>query len=159
MTNKKTDVVTELVTLIKKGNAHVPLTDAVADLPAELRGKKVRGLPYSIWQLVDHLRFTQWDIVEFSTAEGHESPEWPAGYWSEHITEVSDELWNGALQQIAKDQERFFKLLKDRADELLQPFPWGSGQSLFREAVLIADHNAYHVGEIIVLRRLLDAWE
>lgn len=158
MKNEKTAVVSELITLIQKGNAHVSFTEAVADLPAGLRGKKVRGLPYSIWQLADHLRITQWDIVEFSTGEGHESPKWPEGYWPEHQTHVDDETWNHTLKQIAADQKRFFQLLKEREDQLLDVFAWGEGQSLFREALLIADHNAYHVGEIIVLRRLLDAW-
>ncbi|WP_295117641.1 DinB family protein [uncultured Chitinophaga sp.] len=159
MKNKKADIITELVTLIQKGNAHVSMADAVAKLPAELRGKKVQNLPYSIWQLVEHLRITQWDIVEFCISADHKSPDWPKGYWTANKTEVDDKTWKASLKQIEEDQERFFKLLKEAGDDLLTPFEWGSGQSLFREAVLIADHNAYHTGEILVLRRLMDAWD
>ena len=159
MTEKKADIIEELITLIRKGNAHVSMADAVAKLPAALRGKKVQNLPYSIWQLVEHLRITQWDIVEFCISADHESPEWPKEYWTDNKTEVDDKTWKASLKQIEEDQERFFKLLRDAGDDLLTPFEWGSGQSLFREAVLIADHNAYHTGEILVLRRLMDAWE
>lgn len=158
MTTKQADIIKELITLLKKGNAHVPFPEAVNGLPAELRGKKVHNLPYTIWQLVEHLRITQWDIVEFCISGEHQSPEWPKGYWTEHKKDVTGKEWETSLKQIKHDQERFFKLLEEGRENLFVPFPYGSGQTLFREAVLIADHNAYHTGEILVLRRLLNSW-
>ena len=153
-------MVTELIQCIQKGNAHVPFEDAVAKLPKDLRTRIPKSLPYGIWQLVEHMRITQWDIVEFCTSAAHESPPWPKGYWPEEVPdEVSDDAWKRSLAQIAEDRARFFKLLQDPRRDLLEPFAHGDGQNLFREALLIADHNAYHTGEIIVLRRLLGNWQ
>jgi hypothetical protein len=155
---ERTKLVSELVTLIEKGNAHVTLWDALSDLPAELRGSTPDNLPYSIWQLVEHLRITQKDILEFSISDSYEEKEWPKDYWTEAITEVTDEQWEASINEIQQDQQHFFALLKDGSRDLFEPFSWGTGQNLFREAVLIADHNSYHTAEIVVLRRLLNAW-
>ncbi|MBT1687138.1 DinB family protein [Dawidia soli] len=159
-TAQRKTIVTELIQCIQKGNAHVSFEESVARLPAALRTRTPRSLPYSIWQLVEHMRITQWDIVEFCSSATHESPPWPKGYWPEEVPdEVSDYAWKKALAQIEEDRTRFFNLLKNPKRDLLEPFEHGDGQNLLREALLIADHNAYHTGEIIVVRRLLDAWE
>lgn len=152
-------VVVELVNLIDKGNAHASFEDAVNHVPLELLTRIPQDLPYSIWQLVEHIRIAQWDIVEFCLGPDHQSPKWPDEYWPDQAEVVTRAQWENSLAQIKADRERFFGLLKDPEIDLYQPFAYGDGQSLFREALLIADHNAYHVGEIIVIRRLLGNWK
>jgi uncharacterized damage-inducible protein DinB len=152
------ELVKTLEQLLTGGHAHATFDDAVEGLPAELRGKIPEGLPYSIWQLVEHIRITQWDILEFSRNPKHESPSWPEGYWPEETAPASDAVWKKCLTQIKSDLQEFIDLLKDPNVDLYAPFPHGDGQHLLREAMLIADHTSYHTGEIIVLRRLLGAW-
>lgn len=152
-------IILELISLIDKGNAHASFEDAVKEIPLELLTKAPDGLPYSIWQLVEHIRITQWDIVEFCSSPDHKSPKWPDEYWPKAVEAVTKEDWENSLAEIKKDRERFFDLLKDQEIDLYAPFDYGDGQSIFREALLIADHNAYHVGEIIVIRRLLHNWK
>jgi uncharacterized damage-inducible protein DinB len=159
-TAQRKTIVTELIQCIQKGNAHVSFEESVARLSKELRTRTPPSLPYSIWQLVEHIRITQWDIVEFCSSATHESPPWPKGYWPEEVPdEVSDHAWKKSLAQIEEDRTRFFNLLKNPKRDLLEPFEHGDGQTLLREALLIADHNAYHTGEIIVVRRLLGDWD
>lgn len=152
-------IVIELISLIDKGNAHASFEDAVKGISMELLTRVPEGLPYSIWQLVEHIRIVQWDIVEFCLSPGHQSPKWPDEYWPENPQAVTKEGWEKSLAQIITDRNRFFDLLKDQEVDLYTPFDYGDGQSVFREALLIADHNAYHVGEIIVIRRLLGDWK
>lgn len=140
------------------GHAHATFDDAVKGLPADLRGVVPEGMPYSIWQLVEHIRITQWDILEFSRNPKHESPAWPEGYWPKEAV-PSEAAWKKCLTQIKHDLKEFIDLLKDPDVDLYAPFPHGDGQHLLREAMLIADHTSYHTGEIIVLRRLLGAWK
>lgn len=150
-------VVDELIRLIEKGNAHASFEEAVDGVSPSLLTEIPAGLPYSIWQLVEHIRIAQWDIVEFCTDSDHQSPKWPEGYWPENVVTV--EQWKSALRQIKEDRSRFFDLLKDTDRDLSASFAHGDGQTLFREALLIADHNSYHTGEIIVIRRLLKDWK
>ncbi len=152
-------IVKELIRLIETSHAHVTFEDALADLPATLRGVTPENLPYSIWQLVEHMRIAQADIVDFSTSPDHQVLDWPKDYWTPAVETVDDDMWNDSLNEIREDKERFFELLRNSENELFQPFPWGDGQTLFKEAVLIADHNAYHIAEILIIRRLLGAWK
>jgi hypothetical protein len=151
-------LVKELINLMEKGQAHVTLEDALADLPPGLRGVTPDSLPYSIWQLVEHMRITQKDILDFSANDNYKELEWPKDYWTEANGHVSDEDWNAALEQISADRKAFIALLHDEKNDLTASFEWGNGQNLLREAMLIADHNAYHVAEIVVIRRLLKSW-
>jgi hypothetical protein len=148
----------QLIALLTGSNAHQSFEDAIKELPSELRGVKPDKLPYSIWQLVDHIRIAQWDILEFSRDAGHQSPPWPSGYWSEEVAPANEAAWQQALEQIRQDRDAFVGLLHDPERNLYAPFKHGNGQNLLREALLVADHTAYHVGEIIIIRRLLDAW-
>lgn len=152
-------IITELMALIEKGNAHLSFDAAIANLPSEMRTVVPERLPYSVWQLVDHMRIAQWDIVEFCISADHESPVWPDEYWSPNPEKVTEDTWKDCLIQIKKDRQRFFDLLKDSSTDLYTPIPHGTGQNIFREALLIADHNAYHLGEILVIRRLLNSWD
>jgi len=153
------NTVSELIELINKGNAHVTFEKAVDRLPKSLRTSIPFDLPYSIWQLVEHIRITQKDIVDFCINNNYKELNWPADYWGDNPNEIDDDTWNNALEEIKAEREKFFELLKDESNDLFKPFEWGNGQTLFREAVLIADHNAYHTAEIVVIRRLLKAWK
>ncbi|HVS93933.1 MAG TPA: DinB family protein [Mucilaginibacter sp.] len=157
MNDKEHEIlVNELLKLLNGGSAHAGFNDAVDGLPAELRGVKPDNLPYSIWQLVEHIRIAQWDMLEFSKGENHKSPDWPEGYWPKEPAPASDEAWERSLKQIGDDLDEFTALLK-RGD-IYKAFTHGHGQSILREALQIADHNAYHTAEIIIIRRLLGAW-
>ncbi|TPG63801.1 DinB family protein [Hymenobacter nivis] len=152
-----TAVRTQLLQLLEGRQAHLSFDAALEGLPAHLRGVQPANLPYSIWQLVDHIRIAQWDILEFSRDAAHQSPPWPAGYWTPDPAPATDAAWDEALAQIARDRAAFEALLHEPARDLYAPLAHGDGQTLLREALLIADHNAYHVGQIVLLRRLLGA--
>jgi uncharacterized damage-inducible protein DinB len=155
----KAGVVAELISLLTKGNAHATFEEATAGLTPAIWNQHVPEVPYTIWQLAEHVRIAQHDIVEFSLSEQHESPEWPAGYWPAKDATADEKLWQDTLDQIQADRQRFIDLLHDEKTDLLAKIPHGDGQTILREAMLIADHNAYHTGEIILIRRLLKAWK
>jgi hypothetical protein len=157
--NHDKEVIKTLEELLTGGHAHATFDDAVKGLPVELRGVVPEGIPYSIWQLVEHIRITQSDILEFSRDGAHESPKWPEGYWPKETAPADDTAWNNSLAAIKSDLKAFVALLKAPDAALYKPFAHGDGQHLFREALLIADHTSYHTGEIIVIRRLLGAWK
>lgn len=150
----------QLLTLLGGGEAHTDFETAIKDFPAELRGKVPDGLPYSAWQLLEHMRIAQRDILNFSAPPtgGYHPLKWPDAYWPESPEPPSAQAWEQTIAAIRKDREHFEALLQKPEPDLFKPFRWGSGQNLLREAFLIADHNAYHLGELIVLRRLLGAW-
>lgn len=150
-------LIAELKKLLDGGTAHAGLKDAVADIPFELLGQKPHGLPYSIWQLTDHIRIAQLDMLEFSKDGNHVSPKWPDEYWSKDAAPKSQAEWDDCLKQIRHDLEAFIELLESK--DLFERIPHGSGQTILREALQIADHNAYHTAEIIVIRRLLGIWK
>lgn len=154
----RSDVVKQLKALLNGGNAHATFDDAVAGLSLEDIGKTPDNLPYSIWQLTEHIRITQWDILEFSRDASHKSPAWPEGYWPKETAPADEKTWHNTIKQIKNDLHAFIQLLDDDNNDLYTSFPYGDGQNLFREALLIADHTSYHTAEIIVLRRLLGIW-
>ena len=156
MENQTSILVTELKKLLNGGGAHVGFKDAVANLPFNLLGEKPYNLPYSIWQLAEHIKIAQWDMLEFSKDGSHRSPKWPDEYWPKELAPKDEDAWNNTLKQIDADLKEFTALLD--SSDLYVPIPHGDGQSVLREALQIADHNAYHVAEIVVIRRLLGAW-
>lgn len=149
-----------LVELLRGGHAHVTFDDATRDLPAKLRGKVPRGSPYSAWQLIEHMRLTQEDILRFSrnTDGTYESPEWPEGYWPSGGAPADDDAWESLLRAFRADRQAMEALVLDPAQDLFTPFPWGEGQTLLREALLVTDHTAYHLGQVVLVRRLVGAW-
>jgi uncharacterized damage-inducible protein DinB len=157
--SQQKNTVSVLKELLKGGNAHATTEQALAKLPADLRGKVPEGLPYSIWQLAEHIRITQWDILEFSRNPKHLSPKWPDEYWPKETGPASEAAWKKTLAEITEDKKAFIALLEAPDADLLKPFAHGDGQNLLREALLIADHTSYHTGEILVIRRLLGAWD
>jgi len=150
-------LINELIWLLEGGGAHAGFGEALDGLPNALRGKKVDNLPYSIWQLVEHIRIAQWDMLEFSKQEKHVSPQWPEGYWPKEAAPANDGAWEWSIQRINNDRSEFIDLLK--SEDIYKNIVHGNGQSILREALQIADHNAYHIAEIIVIRRLLGAWK
>ena len=161
MPDKKHEIdllIENLEYLLNKGNAHVSLDKALENIPKELLGEKPVNLPYSIWQIAEHIRIAQWDILEFSRNSKHVSPEWPEGYWPSETKPESQNEWKKCLQQIKSDRKEFVDLLTQSGKNIYTPFEHGDGQSLLKEALVLADHNAYHAGEIIIIRRLLNDW-
>ena len=153
------ELLKQLTALLEGGQAHAGFTKAVERLPFDVQGVVPDHLPYSAWQILEHLRLAQRDILDFSTnanGRGYKHLEWPAAYWPTEPAPLDEQAWDACVTAIVADREQFLSLLND--GNLIAPFPWGDGQNLLREALLIADHAAYHVGELIVLRRLLGAW-
>ncbi|GGA61073.1 hypothetical protein GCM10011507_10720 [Edaphobacter acidisoli] len=150
----------QLVALLRGGHAHVTFDDAIANVPEEQRGVAPKGLEHSAWQILEHLRIAQRDILDFSVPPtgGYQPMQWPDDYWPKSPVPQGPRAWEQSIAAIRKDQETFESLILNPDADLYKPFRWGEGQNLLREALLIADHNAYHLGELIFLRRLLGIW-
>lgn len=140
------------------GEAHVEFGAVVRDMPFELQGKIPKGAEHSPWQELEHLRIAQWDIFEFATNSEHKSPEFPAGYWPAKPGPPDNKAWDQSVQAFRSDLQRFIKVLTDDSTDLFAKIPHGDGQTILRQALTAADHNAYHLGQVVLLRRLLGAW-
>jgi DinB superfamily len=148
-----------LVDLLSSEHAHVGLRKALDGLPAKSRGVRPKGAEHSIWELLEHLRIAQWDILEFSRDAKHVSPKFPEGYWPARPAPPSEAAWKKSIADFERDLEAMKKLVLDESSDLFAKIPHGDGQTLLREALLAADHNAYHIGQIVLARRLLGAWK
>lgn len=148
----------QIINLLKGGQAHLTLDDTLKGFPEKLRGVKPPGAPHSAWQLLEHLRIAQWDILEFSRDAKHVSPKWPEGYWPTNDKPPTDAQWKKCVSAIKKDLQTMQRLVEDPRTDLYSKIPHGTGQNILREALLIADHNAYHLGQLLLVRRLLGAW-
>jgi len=146
-----------LLYLLRGGGAHINFEDALKDFPAELYNAKAEGVPYTPWQLLEHMRIAQWDILEFSRSAAHVSPAWPEGYWPDKAAEADESAWRRSVEQFREDLRAVEALVADDANDLYARIPHGDGQTLLREALLVADHNAYHLGALVTLRRALEA--
>jgi DinB superfamily len=147
-----------LLYLLGEGGAHAGFDKVIEGLSPELRGKKAAGLPHTAWQLLEHLRLAQWDILELSRNRDHASPDWPEGYWPETETPPDNAAWDKSVESFRRDLKALRDLVGDPATDLYAKIPWGDGQTLLREALLVADHNAYHLGQIVSVRQALGAW-
>jgi hypothetical protein len=145
--------------ILNKSEAHVDWKEALEDVPAKLRGVRPPDSPHSLWELLEHARIAQWDILEFSRDPKHVSPDFPSGYWPESQAPPSEAAWDKSVKDFLKDIDAMGKLLADPKADLLKPIPHGSGQTILREALLAADHNAYHLGQFVLIRRLLGNWD
>ena len=148
-----------LVELLDGGQAHLTLDDALRGFPVEQAGERPAGSPHSAWELLVHIRIAQNDILRFSQSAEHRSPPWPKGYWPASPAARDETEWKSCADAVRADLAEFKTLIEDPAQDLFRPFPWGEGQTLLREALLIADHNAYHLGQLVLVRRLLGNWE
>jgi hypothetical protein len=150
----------ELDRLLAGHGAHADFDAAVAHFPVELRAVKPPGSPHSAWDLLEHIRIAQWDMLEFSRNPKHISPEWPRGYWPDERPDApTTAQWNHSVKTFRKELDEMRALVADPKSDLFTPFAHGNGQTLLREALQLADHNAYHIGELVFLRRLLGAWK
>jgi hypothetical protein len=148
-----------LLDLLGGGGAHAKFDDVIDDFPPKLRGAKPPGLPHSPWMLLEHLRIAQWDILEFSRNSKHISPKWPEGYWPKKEVPPDELAWDESIEQFRGDLAAMQEFIADEKTDLFAPIPWGDGQTILREALLVADHNAYHIAQLVDVRRLLGAWQ
>ena len=144
-----------VIYLLGGGGAHLDVDKTVAGFPAALRGKRPRGAPHSAWELLEHMRIAQWDILEFSRDARHVSPEWPEGYWPASPEPPNRLAWAKSLAAFRADLKALEDLVAAPGADLLARIPHGQGQTLLREALLTADHNSYHLGQLMLVRRLL----
>lgn len=149
----------QLISLLGGGNAHASFEQAVAGIPEELQGSKPPGAPHSPWQILEHLRIAQWDIFEFSRHAKHVSPDWPAGYWPSSEAPPNQKFWSQSVAGFRCDLKGMKELVGNPSTNLNARIPWGDGQTVLREALVLADHNSYHIGQLILVRRLLGAWK
>jgi len=148
-----------LIDLLKGGGAHAKFDEVIDGIPAKLRGEKPTGLPHSAWMLLEHMRIAQWDILEFSRNQKHVSPDWPKGYWPRTDAPPSIADWNASIGNFHKDLKAMQDLVANPKTDIYARIPWGEGQTVLREALLVADHNAYHLAQLVDVRRLLRAWK
>jgi hypothetical protein len=148
-----------LVELLNGGSAHAGFNEILKDMPEPLRGVRPQGLPHSAWMLLEHLRIAQRDILEFSRNAEYKSPKWPEEYWPKMEAPPSRAAWNKSVQQFRADLETMKDLVTNSKTDLYARIPWGDGQTILREALLLADHNSYHLGQLLDVRRLLGAWK
>jgi hypothetical protein len=149
----------QLVQLLRGGHAHATFDDGIRGFPLDRIGVRPAGAPYSAWELLEHMRIAQKDILEFSRSAEYVSPKWPEGYWPNSPAPERDSQWNESILAFRHDLATFEALIQDPAQDLNGKFSWGDGQTLLREALLIADHNSYHLGQSVLVRRLLGAWK
>jgi hypothetical protein len=147
----------QLVWLLRKGHAHADFDNAIRGLPAKARGASVKGAPYTAWELLEHMRLAQWDILEFSRDPKHVSPDFPSGYWPQTKAPLP-RAWERSVRRFRADLKAMQRLVADPKTDLFARIPHGQGQTILREALLVADHNAYHLGQMVLLRRLLGTW-
>jgi hypothetical protein len=147
-----------VLNLLCEGHAHATFEQAVKGLPVELRGKAPKGAEHSPWQLLEHLRIAQSDILEFSRDAKHQSPKWPEGYWPKEKAPADEKTWDKSVRAFKKDLKEMCALVEDPKTDLFAKIPHGDGQTILREALLTADHNAYHVGQLVLVRKMLGAW-
>ena len=147
-----------LLNLLSGRGAHVDWKDSFSGIPAKLRGIRPNGFPHSIWELVEHMRIAQRDILEFSRNAKHVSPEWPEGYWPSAQAPPNAKEWEKSLKSFAQDLGAMKKLVANSKTNLYAKIPHGTGQTILREALLVADHNAYHLGQVIAIRHILGNW-
>ena len=145
----------QLLELLSGGHAHLSFEDLIKDFPVEKCGQQIEGLPYTAWQVLEHMRIAQWDILEFSRDANHVSPKWPKGYWPDADELGSADLWNASVNKFRNDLKAMQDLVSDPANDLFAKIPHGTGQTLLREALLLADHNSNHLGALILMSRIL----
>lgn len=143
-----------LLQLLRGGDAHIHFDDLVSDFPVELINQKFDGVPYTAWQVLEHMRIAQWDILEFSRNAAHVSPPWPEGYWPAPDSVATADNWKESIESFRSDLRAMEELVESESVDLFAAIPHGSGQTILREALLVADHNAYHLGVLTLMKRL-----
>jgi hypothetical protein len=147
----------QVLFLLRGGGAHIKFDDAIDDFPVELVNGRAQGAPYTPWHVLEHMRIAQWDILEFSRDPKHVSPPWPEGYWPDKGKDAGEDDWRKSVESFRRDLGEMEALVEDPSTDLHARIPHGDGQTILREALLVADHNAYHLGVLVTLRRALEA--
>lgn len=154
MSTKDTETLrAQLVVAISGRESHIDFASAVSDYPIEARGRKAVGVPHSAWELLEHMRIAQHDILEFSRNPQHKSPKWPDGYWPKSETPPDEQAWDESVASFKRDAADLEKLIEDPHSDLFKTFTRGEGQTLLREALLVATHNSYHLGQLVFLKK------
>ncbi|HZR67276.1 MAG TPA: DinB family protein [Terriglobales bacterium] len=148
-----------LIELLEGGHAHATFDQVIGDIPAKFRGEIPNGLSHSAWMLLEHMRVAQWDILDFSRNANYKALKWPDDYWPKNAAPTSALAWEKSIERFRNDLEAMKKLVTDPKTDLFAKLPWGDGQTILREAMLVADHNAHHLGQLIDVRRLLGIWK
>jgi DinB family protein len=148
----------QLRALLEGGNAHMTFDEAVANFPREQMNTKPQNVPYTPWQLLEHIRMAQWDILEFIRNPQYVSPPWPEGYWPAESVQTDEVAWKKTLASFRADQYSLLELVADPKVNLYTPIPHGDGQTILREILVVADHNAYHIGEFATYRQVMGTW-
>lgn len=156
--NHEKDLRDRLLYVLKGKGAHLDFDKAISDISPEYRGKKHTALPYTAWQLLEHMRIAQWDILEFSRNAKHISPKWPEGYWPDTESPPDAKSWEKSVTIFKRELQEMQDLVANPETDLYAKIPHGNGQTILREALLLADHNAYHLGQLVMLRKILSAW-
>jgi hypothetical protein len=149
----------QLLALLRGGNAHLGFDDAVANFPPEHINTKPPNVPYTPWHLLEHIRIAQWDILEFVRNPAHVSPSWPEGYWPAPDERADQGRWQQTINEFRADLKAIEDLVTDPNTDFFSPIPHAPGYTIFREILLVADHNAYHIGEFAILRQVMDTWD
>ena len=157
--SENTSLRQHLIELLQGGGAHAKFEDVVPKVPANLRGTKPANFPHSPWMILEHMRLAQWDILEFSRNSKHVSPKWPEGYWPASEAPANTAAWNKSIKKFRADLDAMQDLVRNPKTDLFAKIPGGDGQTILREALLVADHNAYHLAQVVDVLRLLGAWE
>ena len=157
--SENTSLRQHLIELLQGGGAHAKFEDVVPKVPANLRGTKPANFPHSPWMILEHMRLAQWDILEFSRNSKHVSPKWPEGYWPASEAPANTAAWNESIKKFRADLDAMQDLVRNPKTDLFAKIPGGDGQTILREALLVADHNAYHLAQVVDVLRLLGAWE
>lgn len=148
----------QLLSLLKGGHAHMSFDQAVADFPAAHFNDRLPHVPYTFWHLLEHIRIAQWDILEFVRNPKHTSPPWPEGYWPNRDAEADSARWKKTIESFRADLNAILSMVEDPDTDLYAPLPHAKDYNVLREVLLVADHNAYHIGEFAALRGVMDAW-
>ncbi|MCI0576556.1 MAG: DinB family protein [Chloroflexi bacterium] len=148
----------QLLALLAGGNAHMSFDQAIADFPAEQFNTKPVHVTYTPWHILEHMRITQWDILEFIRNPNHVSPHWPAGYWPHPAEEADRDRWQKTIRQFQADLQALRDIVADPATDLTAPIPHAPSYTIFREILVVSDHNAYHIGEFAILRQVMETW-
>ncbi|HKW17328.1 MAG TPA: DinB family protein [Terriglobales bacterium] len=148
-----------LLELLDANYAHASFDEVIKDFPARHRGEIPNGLSHSAWMLLEHMRIAQWDILDFSRNAAYKALRWPADYWPKNAAPADALAWEKSIERFRNDLDAMKKLVSDPKTDLFAKIPWGEGQTILREAMLVADHNSHHLGQLIDLRRLLGIWK
>src|SRR4030095_5235924 len=148
-----------LLDYLNKPHTHASLMEAAKDFPEKFMNEKPAGLPYTFWGMLEHIRITQWDMVDFMRNPDYKEMDWPADYWPKENEKATKKMWDESVAKFEKDYENLIKIVEDNSNDLFTKIPHGTGQTIMREVLQIIDHNSYHIGQFIVMRRLINAWK